>query len=106
MEDTLDRLGQTIKNALGASVTGYTVARGELTVDAKAGDLIKVATFLRDDPACQFVSIIDVTAVDWPSREQRFDVVYHFLSPRLNQRVRLKIVTDEMTPVPSLDRKS
>jgi len=43
-----------------------------------------------------------VTAVDWPSREQRFDVVYHFLSPRLNQRVRLKVATDETTPVPSL----
>ena len=72
MDDTLDRLGQTIKNALGASVTGYTVARGELTVDALAADLIKVATFLRDDPACQFINIVDVTAVDWPSREQRF----------------------------------
>jgi NADH-quinone oxidoreductase subunit C len=102
MEDTLQRLGQTIKSALGASVTGYELARGELTITAKAADLTKVATFLRDDPACQFINIIDVTAVDWPSREQRFDVVYHFLSPRLNQRVRLKVATDETTPVPSL----
>jgi NADH-quinone oxidoreductase subunit C len=102
MDDTLDRLGQTIKTALGSSIVGYTTARGELTVSAKAADVIKVATFLRDDPACQFINIIDVTAVDWPSREQRFDVVYHFLSPRLNQRVRLKVATDETTPVPSL----
>jgi len=102
MEDTLDRLGQTIKNALSASIIGHAVARGELTVIAKAADVIKVATFLRDDPACQFINIIDVTAVDWPSREQRFDVVYHLLSPRLNQRVRLKVATDETTPVPSL----
>jgi NADH-quinone oxidoreductase subunit C len=102
VDDTLDRLGHTIKNALSASVTAYTVARGELTIEAKAADVIKVATFLRDDPACQFINIIDVTAVDWPSREQRFDVVYHFLSPRLNQRVRLKVATDETTPVPSL----
>ncbi|HME29311.1 MAG TPA: NADH-quinone oxidoreductase subunit C [Pseudolabrys sp.] len=102
MDDMLDRLGQTIKNALGASITGYTIARGELTVSTKVADLIMVATFLRDDPACQFINIIDVTAVDWPSREQRFDVVYHFLSPRLNQRVRLKIATDEVTSVPSL----
>jgi NADH-quinone oxidoreductase subunit C len=102
MDDTLDRLGQTIKSAFDSSVTGYAVTRGELTVTAKAADLIKVVTFLRDDPACQFINIIDVTAVDWPSREQRFDVVYHFLSPRLNQRVRLKVMTDETTPVPSL----
>ena len=102
MDDTLERLGQTIQNALGASVLGHTVANGELTVSAKAADVVSVAKFLRDDPACQFVNIIDVTAVDWPSRENRFDVVYHFLSPRLNQRVRLKVATDETTPVPSL----
>jgi NADH-quinone oxidoreductase subunit C len=102
MEDTLERLGQTIQNALGASVTGHTVANGELTVNAKTADVVSVAKFLRDDPACQFINIIDVTAVDWPSREKRFDVVYHFLSPRLNQRIRLKVATDETTPVPSL----
>jgi len=102
MDDTLERLGQTIRNALGASVAGYTVANGELTVNAKAADVVSIAKFLRDDPACQFINIIDVTAVDWPSREKRFDVVYHFLSPRLNQRIRLKVVTDETTPVPSL----
>jgi NADH-quinone oxidoreductase subunit C len=102
MDEMLDRLGQTIKNALGGSVTGYNVAHGELTVTAKAADIVKVATFLRDDPACQFISIIDITAVDWPGREQRFDVVYHLLSPRLNQRIRVKAATDEVTPVPSL----
>jgi NADH-quinone oxidoreductase subunit C len=102
MEETLERLGQTIKNALSASIADVAVARGELTLRTNIADLIKVATFLRDDPACQFVNIIDVTALDWPSREQRFDVIYHFLSPRLNQRVRLKVTTDETTPVPSL----
>jgi NADH-quinone oxidoreductase subunit C len=102
MEDALERLGQTIKNALGSSITGYTVANGELTVEAKAADVVTVAKVLHDHPVCQFVNIIDVTAVDWPSREKRFDVVYHFLSPRLNQRVRLKVATDETTPVPSL----
>jgi len=102
MDEGLDRLGQTIKAALPASITAYEVVRGELTVSATAADLIKVVAFLREDPACQFINIIDVTAVDWPTREQRFDVVYHFLSPRLNQRVRLRITTDETTPVPSL----
>lgn len=102
MDTTLENLGAAIKAALPDSVTGYELAYGELTVHAKAADVVKVATFLRDDPACQFVCMIDVTAVDLPSREQRFDVVYHFLSPRLNQRLRLKVMTDEVTPVPSL----
>ncbi len=102
MDETLDRLAATIRNALGDSVTGHAVVRGELTVHAKAADIVKVATYLRDDPACQFICIIDVTAVDLPDREQRFDVVYHLLSPQLNQRVRVKTMTDEVTPVPSL----
>jgi len=102
MDDMLDRLGATIKGACGPSVTGYEVVRGELTVAAKAADIVKVATFLKTDAACQFICIIDVTAIDWPGREQRFDVVYHFLSPRLNQRVRVKVMADEATPVPSL----
>ena len=56
-----------------------------------------VAKFLRDDERCQFWSLVDVTAVDWPGRERRFDVVYHLLSPRQNLRVRVKIEVDETT---------
>jgi NADH-quinone oxidoreductase subunit C len=102
MDETLERIAQTVKNALGDSVGGAEIAHGELTVHAKAADIVKVATFLRDDAACQFSCIVDITAVDWPQRERRFDVVYHFLSPRMNRRVRVKIVTDEQTPVASL----
>ncbi|MDU1808027.1 MAG: NADH-quinone oxidoreductase subunit C [Bradyrhizobium sp.] len=53
-------------------------------------------------PACRFVNITDITAVDYPERAKRFDVVYHFLSPTLNARVRLKGQADEATQVPSL----
>jgi NADH-quinone oxidoreductase subunit C len=100
--ERLETLGQTIQAEFADSVTGYEIARGELTVHGKAADIVKIATYLRDATPCQFACIIDVTAVDWPAREQRFDVVYHFLSPRLNQRIRVKVMTDEETPVPSL----
>src|ERR1700704_5184623 len=98
MDDTLDKLGETIAGALPGSVTGHRVANGELTLAAAARDIVKVATFLRDDERCQFWSFVDVTAIDWPGRERRFDVVYHFLSPRLNRRIRVKVETDEATP--------
>ena len=49
MDETLDRLGASIKAGLSASVTGHAVANGELTMFAKAADIVKVATFLRDD---------------------------------------------------------
>ena len=102
MDETLQRLGETIAGALAGSVIGHSVVRGELTLTAVAADIVKVATHLRDDPGCTFVCIIDITAVDWPSREKRFDVVYHFLSPTKNARIRVKVETDEATPVPSI----
>ncbi len=102
MDTKLDELGAMIADALPGAVTGHHVLLGELTVSANAADIVAVATFLRDDPRCQFVAIIDVTAVDWPSRERRFDIVYHFLSPTKNVRVRVKVETDEVMPVPSI----
>ena len=102
LDETLDVLGKSIAAALPASVTGYTVAYHELNVTARASDIVAVMRFLRDDVRCQFINFIDVTAVDWPGREQRFDVVYHLLSPKLNLRIRVKMPTDEDTAVPSI----
>ncbi|CAL8981150.1 NADH-quinone oxidoreductase subunit C [Rhodoplanes serenus] len=102
MDDRLDELGQAILRALPGAVTGYTVAVGELTVTAAAREIVAVTTRLRDDPEFQFVAFVDVTAVDWPQRSRRFDVVYHLLSPYKNRRIRIKIETDEATPVPSI----
>ena len=102
MQDKLDHLGQAIQAALPGAVTGYAMAFGELTLSGRASDIVRIVTFLRDDARCQFWNIIDVTAVDWPAREKRFDVVYHFLSPKQNLRIRVKVETDEATPVPSI----
>jgi NADH-quinone oxidoreductase subunit C len=102
MDGSLDKLGATIAEALAPSVLEHSVAFGELTLHANAADMVKVATFLRDDPRCRFICFIDVTAVDWPARQKRFDVVWHFLSPTKNARVRVKAQVDEKTSVPSI----
>jgi NADH-quinone oxidoreductase subunit C len=102
VDTKLDELGALIADALSGAITAHEVTHGVLSITANAADIIRVTTFLRDDPRCQFVCIIDVTAVDWPSRERRFDVVYHFLSPTKNARIRVKVETDEVTPVPSI----
>jgi NADH-quinone oxidoreductase subunit C len=64
--------------------------------------IVEVLGDLRDDSHCQFEVLMDICGVDYPERTERFDVVYHLLSPRHNQRVRVKCRTDEATPVPSL----
>jgi NADH-quinone oxidoreductase subunit C len=97
----LDELGEHVATGLGASVLAKTIAHDELTLDIARDKIIEVLTFLRDDPKCRFEVLIDVCGVDWPAREERFDVVYHLLSPRLNQRIRIKLKTDETTPVAS-----
>ena len=101
MDETLKELGAHVKEALPEAVEDVIVAFGELTLIAAAPDVLKVLTFLRDDPSCKFVSFIDICGVDYPKRDRRFDVVYHLLSPTLNARIRVKVEADETTPVPS-----
>jgi NADH-quinone oxidoreductase subunit C len=102
MDEKLDKLGATIAGALPGAVLDHQVVNGELTIAANARDIVQVAKFLHDDERCQFWSFVDVTAVDWPGRERRFDVVYHLLSPKQNARVRVKIAVAEGESVASI----
>ncbi len=101
-EAELRELGARIAETLAFEVQDWQLARGELTVEAHADQIVKVLTFLRDDGQTRFRTLIDICGVDWPEREKRFDVVYHLLSMELNQRIRVKIRTDEETPIPSV----
>lgn len=101
MTTPLDELAAHITGKLGSAVVGSTITLGELTIGVERDQIVPVLTFLRDDPKCRFAILIDICGVDWPARENRFDVVYHMLSPWLNHRVRLKLQTDETAAVPS-----
>lgn len=102
MEDALKELGEHIAQTLGGQIIGHSVASGELTVLVERAAIVPVVTALRDDPKCRFVAVVDVCGADYPEREERFEVVYHFLSPYTNKRIRLKVSTDETNPVPSI----
>ena len=99
----LSDLGSHIANVMPGRSGAAHVERDELTLTIAAADIGEVLTLLRDDPKCQFAVLIDICGVDYPEREQRFEVVYHLLSPRLNQRIRVKLTTDEATPVASVN---
>ena len=102
MSEALKDLAAYIAEKLDADIEESVLAYGELTLTVKATDIVDVMTFLRNDVQCQFVSFIDAAGVDYPQRRKRFDVVYHLLSPRQNLRIRVKVSTDEDTPVPSI----
>jgi NADH-quinone oxidoreductase subunit C len=98
---SLQELGDHVSAALGDTVCASRITHGELTLDVSRDKIVDVLKFLRDDKSCLFEVLIDICGVDWPARTHRFDVVYHLLSPRLNQRIRVKLETDEASPVPS-----
>jgi len=100
-EEALKDLAGYIKEKLDGRVQGWNVAYGELALLVDPGDIIDVLTFLKSDVQCQFFAFIDISGADYPAREKRFEVVYHLLSPRQNQRIRVKVSTDEDTPIPS-----
>ncbi len=100
-DEDLHALGQRIVANSAGAVMDYFIAYGELTVTASAHRIVDVLTNLRDNPDFQFQQLIDICGADYPQRPLRFDVVYHLLSMTTNRRVRVKIETDEDTPVPS-----
>ena len=91
----------TVTEVLGPFQINTHDAFGEVTVGVAADKIVEVLRMLRDDARCQFEQLMDIAGVDYPERAQRFEVVYHLLSPRLNQRLRVRIAADEATQVPS-----
>ncbi|EEQ95523.1 NADH (or F420H2) dehydrogenase, subunit C [Brucella intermedia LMG 3301] len=100
-EEALGELSGYIKERLGDAIEEAKLAYGELTLSVPVASIISVLTFLRDDVQCQFVNLTDISGVDYPQRAKRFDVVYQLMSPRQNQRIRVKVQADEDTLVPS-----
>ena len=94
-------LGEHVATSLSDYVYAAEVVRDELTVDARADQVVRVLKFLKDDPRCRFEQLTDLCGVDYPERDPRFDVVYHLLSMSHNCRLRLKIGVNEDQPVPS-----
>jgi NADH-quinone oxidoreductase subunit C len=102
MDAALKDLGELISASLGDAVTAVDVQGGELVVFVKRDSITKVLSYLRDDVNCQFKILMDICGVDYPGEEERFEVVYNLLSLTHNFRVRVKLTTDEDTPVPSV----
>jgi NADH-quinone oxidoreductase subunit C len=100
MDEALNELGAYLQDRLAPKA--WRVALDELTIEIERDEIPRVMEFLRDDPNCRFGCLIDICGVDYPEREERFDVVYHLLSPWLNRRIRVKTTTDAQKPVPSI----
>ena len=101
MNQALKDLGDGIAAALAEHVTSVDMLKDELVIRVHPASVPRVLTYLRDDSQCLFKQLMDICGVDYPERARRFDVVYHLLSLTKNHRVRVKVQTDEDTPVPT-----
>ena len=87
---------------LPQDVLGCDMVLGELIITVRPSAVVKALTWLRDDPGALFKVLVDICGADYPERETRFEVVYNLLSVKHNRRARVKVMTDEVTPVPSV----
>ena len=104
MSDALKELGDLIATTRSECVRDWDVSFGELNIDVTLSNIVAFVEFLKTDPNCRFSSLVDITAVDYPGRQRRFDVVYHLLSMYQNHRVRLRVAVREEDMVPSITR--
>ena len=104
MNEALRDLGDYLEAAIGNDLLAAEIAYDQLNLLIRRDAIARVLTLLRDDQNCQFKQLVDITAVDYPDQAERFVVVYNMLSLKLNQRVRVKLTTDERTPVASVSR--
>lgn len=101
MSEALKELAGYISDVRGELVSEWAIAYDELTLKTAPANIVALLTFLRDDVQCGFINFTDICGVDWPQREDRFDVVYHLMSPRQNQRIRVKLSVGVNQTVPS-----
>ncbi|MFM7655010.1 MAG: complex I 30 kDa subunit family protein, partial [Paracoccaceae bacterium] len=102
MSEALQELGAYLELKRQDAVIATELAFGELNVTVQLAHLESFVEFLRDDAACRFTSLVDITAVDHPERDPRFDLVYHFLSMYQNLRIRVKVAVGEEEMAPSI----
>ena len=90
-----------LQGKIGTHLTGAELQKDEVCLNVKRESILAVLRFLRDDAQCNYKQLVDICGADYPQRPERFDIVYNLLSLTNNNRIRLKVETDENTPVDS-----
>ena len=102
MSDALNELAAMLEMRMGDALVSHEIAHGELTIATTAPQLVKLVRHLQQDESLKFSTLVDITAIDWPGRRKRFELVYHFLSMYLKHRIRIKVAVAEDEIAPSL----
>ena len=101
MTEETDRLYAHLSSHI-EETNSLQIADDEIVISSAATSLLRLIQFLKEDQNCKFNILIDICGVDYPAKDKRFEIVYHFLSLSVNRRIRVKLMTDEETKVPSI----
>lgn len=102
MSEALTELAELIEAKRPDCVLSWSIANDELTMQVTKASFASFVEYLQTERSARFTTLVDITAVDYPSRPERFDVVYHLLSMYTNQRIRLKVSLREDEMMPSI----
>lgn len=102
--EALEELGRYVAGQMGQDVAETDIQHGELMLRVRRDAISRILSFLCNDANCLFQVLIDICGVDYPDRDERFEIVYNLLSLKHNVRIRVKVTTDETTPVPSVSQ--
>lgn len=100
--EALEELGRYVSGQMGQDIAETEIKYGELMLRVRREAISRVLSFLCNDANCLFQVLVDLCGVDYPDRDERFEIVYNLLSLKHNVRIRVKVTTDESTPVPSV----
>ena len=101
MAEETDRLYAHLSSHI-EEANSLQIADDEIVISSATTSLLRLIQFLKEDQNCKFNILIDICGVDYPEKDKRFEIVYHFLSLSVNRRIRVKLMTDEETKVPSI----
>ena len=104
MSTTVTDLERTVNSGLTTTIKKSEINFNQLIIDVDIENLVSTILFLKTNDKCRFKQLIDITAVDYPSNEKRFKLVYLLLSLENNLRIIINTETDESTAVPSITK--
>ncbi len=104
MSATLKDLEKIINSGLTTSIIKSEIKFDQLYIEIEPKNIISTILFLKTNEKCRFRQLIDITAVDYPSREKRFKIIYLLLSHEFNYRTVININIDEKEIISSITK--
>ena len=104
MSTSVNDLERTVNSSLTTTIKKSEINFDQLFIDVDVENIISTILFLKTNEKCKFKQLVDITAVDYPQKENRFKIIYLLLSLEKNLRIIININIDDKIIVPSISK--